>query len=834
MKGPKSVRRKVAVAVFAAIGVSLALCAAGLGIYEYKAAEARMRSSLESLSDALLGNLVSAVDFGVPEAAKEALGRVQRGEAINAAALFRADAGEGSPLFADYQREGRSVRFALMPRPDGFYVDGDSALLVTTFSRDGRAVASLQLEGSLATVRRSFGESLRVLAGVFVVLLAVGAVLSRFLQRAITQPIVQLAETARAVRTSDNYALRAPVATDDELGQLGRQFNEMLAGIAERDREIAANHALQRAILSGAGVAVISTDPSGVVRSFNPAAERLLGYRAEEVVGCATPEQWHDRAEVAARARELTVRLGRPVAPGFDVFVASIPEGGSDGREWTFVGKQSNRASVYLVISELRSAEGTLLGYVGLATDLTERRRREHALRSFSELTGTVTGREFFKATVRQLAHELGVTTALIGELFIGPDGRQTVRTLAVWVNGPVENLDYELSGTPCENVTRDGLCHYADAVAAQFPADALLVKMGARSYAGLPMRDHTGRVLGVIAVLDDKPMPGVELASLLLVLSATRAVAELQRLRNEEQITQLNADLEVRVEQRTAELATRVAEVERLNVEQRELMRNLTTSEHAADRSAARLQEANSNLLAANQELEAFSYSVSHDLRAPLRNITGFLELLEKRMAGRIDGESARFVSVVIREAGRMGLLIDDLLTFSRIGRAEMSEELVLFDVLIAEVREELASEIGAREIEWKIGALPPVRGDRSLLRQVIANLVGNAVKFTRQQPKAVIEIGASVGRAGAGSVTFFVRDNGAGFNPRFIDKLFGVFQRLHNSREFEGTGIGLANVKRIVQRHGGRVWAEGAVNNGAVFYFTLPPAARADVSRS
>jgi light-regulated signal transduction histidine kinase (bacteriophytochrome) len=180
------------------------------------------------------------------------------------------------------------------------------------------------------------------------------------------------------------------------------------------------------------------------------------------------------------------------------------------------------------------------------------------------------------------------------------------------------------------------------------------------------------------------------------------------------------------------------------------------------------------------------------------------------------------------------MGLLIDDLLTFSRIGRAEMSEELVLFDVLIAEVREELASEIGAREIEWKIGALPPVRGDRSLLRQVIANLVGNAVKFTRQQPKAVIEIGASVGRAGAGSVTFFVRDNGAGFNPRFIDKLFGVFQRLHNSREFEGTGIGLANVKRIVQRHGGRVWAEGAVNNGAVFYFTLPPAARADVSRS
>lgn len=834
MKGPKSVRRKVTVAVFAAIGVSLALCAAGLGFYEYKAAESRMRSSLEALSDALLGNLVSAVDFGVPEAAKEALGRLQRGEAINAAALFHAGGGESSRPFADYRREGRTARFALAPRPDGFYVDGDSALLVTTFSRDGRAVASLQLEGSLATVRRSFGESLRVLALVFVVLLAVGALLSRFLQRAITQPIVQLAETARAVRTSDNYALRAEVATDDEVGQLGRQFNEMLAGIAVRDREIAANHALQRAILSGAGVSVISTDPEGVVKSFNPAAERLLGYAADEVVGRAKPELWHDREEVAARAAELTKRLGRPVAPGFDVFVASIPQDGSDGREWTFVGKNGDRTEVFLVVSEMRSAEGALLGYVGLATDLTERRRREHALRSFSELTATVTGREFFKATVRQLAHELGVKIAMVGELVTGHDGRPAVRTLAVWADRPLENLDYALGGTPCENVVREGLCHYADGVAALFPADALLGQLGARSYAGLPMRDHTGRTLGVIAVLDSKPMPEVELASLLLVLSATRAASELQRLRNEEQITRMNAELEARVTERTAELASRVGEVERLNAEQRELMRSLTTSEQMADRSAARLQEANSNLLAANQELEAFSYSVSHDLRAPLRNITGFLELLEKRMAGKIDSESARFVALVIKEAGRMGLLIDDLLTFSRIGRAEMNEEPVLLDVLVAEVRDELATEIGERSIDWKIGPLPPVLGDRSLLRQVIANLVGNAVKFTRQRPRALIEIGSSAGRPGGATVTFFVRDNGAGFDPKFIDKLFGVFQRLHNSREFEGTGIGLANVKRIVQRHGGRVWAEGAVNHGAVFYFTLPPAAGADGTRS
>jgi len=298
------------------------------------------------------------------------------------------------------------------------------------------------------------------------------------------------------------------------------------------------------------------------------------------------------------------------------------------------------------------------------------------------------------------------------------------------------------------------------------------------------------------------------------------------ERVEAETSIRQLNQSLEARVEERTAELAQRVAQVERLNAEQRALMRSLESSQRSADRAAARLQEANSNLLTANQELEAFSYSVSHDLRAPLRNITGFLELLAKRGQGRLDAESARFVAVVIAEAGRMGLLIDDLLTFSRIGRSEMKLEPVPLEALVAEVREELLNDTAGREITWRIAALPNVRGDRTLLRQVLANLVGNAIKFTRNRPRPVIEIGATAARAGDAGVTIFVRDNGVGFNPKYIDKLFGVFQRLHNSRDFEGTGIGLANVKRIVNRHGGRVWAEGDVDKGAVFYFTLPVA--------
>jgi signal transduction histidine kinase/ligand-binding sensor domain-containing protein len=282
------------------------------------------------------------------------------------------------------------------------------------------------------------------------------------------------------------------------------------------------------------------------------------------------------------------------------------------------------------------------------------------------------------------------------------------------------------------------------------------------------------------------------------------------------DELHRMNLELEQRVQTRTAELTHRVEEIERLNAE-------LRASQQMTDRAAAGLQEANASLLVANQELEAFSYSVSHDLRAPLRNITGFIELLQKRTAGRLDTEAERFAATVVAETKRMGRLIDDLLTFSRIGRAELQLEAVQLAELVEDVKLELQPDLAHRSVEWRIGPLPPVQGDRTLLRQVVANLLGNAVKFTRRRPAAIIEVGVHPGAPGESMVLFFVRDNGAGFNPKYLDKLFRVFQRLHTARDFEGTGIGLANVKRIITRHGGRVWAEGRLDNGATFYFTL-----------
>ncbi len=589
---------------------------------------------------------------------------------------------------------------------------------------------------------------------------------------------------------------------------LGDANNSLRLLAAEQDRRERSERKFAAVFEQSPDICGITRADDGRLLELNRSFETHTGWTRAEALGRTTNEIgfWPDPVD-----RERAVKIARE-------------QGGLIAHEVIW-GNRAGERRVGLMSMRPMELDGEPVFNV-VIRDITDRRRRERAVQVFNELTAGMTGREFFTATVRHLATELAVRYAFMVEVTSRPEGVAIGRTLAAWDHGPMADFAYDLPGSPCQNVVNGGLCHYPDRLVELFPADPALVQLQARSYAGLPIRDHDGRTIGLVAVLDDKPMPDAGAASLLLVLIAARAAAELQRLRTEREITELNAALEARVRERTAELAARVAEVERLHVEEQALMRDLRASQQSADRTAARLQEVNAHLLSANQELEAFSHTVSHDLRAPLRNITGFLELFGRRTSGQLDPESERFVAVVNTEATRMGHLIDDLLTFSRIGRTEMKLQPVDLRALVAAVREDLRGDIGERAIDWEIGALPAVRGDPALLKQVLANLLGNAVKFTRHSAAPRIEVGSSPAARTERTVTIFVRDNGAGFNPKYLDKLFGVFQRLHNPRDFEGTGIGLANVKRIITRHGGRVWAEGQIDRGATFYFTLAAA--------
>jgi signal transduction histidine kinase len=309
-----------------------------------------------------------------------------------------------------------------------------------------------------------------------------------------------------------------------------------------------------------------------------------------------------------------------------------------------------------------------------------------------------------------------------------------------------------------------------------------VLVFAGALALGEMAIRRQTARVVAAVSEFSagkfdtriGAPYPRGEIGDLMVALDEAFAAMQSQR----QVIEELNTDLERRVNERTAELQT------------------------------------------ANKELEAFSYTVSHDLRGPLRHVNGFAQLARDRF-GTANADTLRYLDKIVNAAKRMSMLIDDMLVLSRVGRVELKSMRVELASIVRQTQEECMRDAGERNIVWKIGELPAVRGDPGLLRQVFVNLIGNAVKYSAGVAGTVIEITAAP--AGADEVCVSVRDNGAGFDMAYADKLFGVFQRLHNDDRFAGTGIGLATVKRIVERHGGRIRGEGAVGQGAVFHVVL-----------
>ncbi|MFC3683445.1 PAS domain S-box protein [Hydrogenophaga luteola] len=454
-----------------------------------------------------------------------------------------------------------------------------------------------------------------------------------------------------------------------------------------------------------------------------------------------------------------------------------------DGRVLAYESQMRSRdgrpvdVRLWAVLIDIEGEECILSSTV----NVSEEKRREALLLSVAQGMTGETGAAFFTALARHAAPALKADVVMVSELL--PD--QKVQTLAMSMDGAlVPNLAYAPEGTPCgEALSRSDLCVYEQGLAHTYPDLSSMTGIQASAYIGQSLRDQDGTPIGLLSAMWRQPITLTSEMRALMSIFASRATAELMRLRREREIQQLNATLEQRVQSRTAEL------------------RKL------------------------NAELDSFAYSVSHDLKSPLRSIDGFTSLLSEQLQGRLTTDEEQLLQRVLASTHRMSTLIADLLALARVSQGEMALGMANLSEIAEQVMQAEQAKHPDKPLTWRIEPGLVSVCDARLARIALENLLGNAVKYTRDQPQPLIEMGRCKD-GDPGRTSFFVRDNGVGFNMAYADKLFKPFQRLHGPSEFEGTGIGLATVRRIVDRHGGQIQGVGTPGEGAEFRFSLTPA--------
>jgi PAS domain S-box-containing protein len=723
MHATESIQARLRRIILATSAAVLLVAVSTFFVYEIFAFRRSHLEDLSTIAAVVAQNSSGALAFLDEKDAQDALDSLKAEETVQIAVLYD----EKGIALVRYPANLPAQSVPNDPGPDRAQYE-HGKLVVVRPVYEQRRIGTLLIEADLTPLYARLQVYSLIVALVLATSFLVAYLLSFWLQRRVSDPILELARAAALVTTQRDYSVRAQRRTNDEVGGLTEAFNTMLAEIAKRDQALRESTERLQLSLEASQTGTWDWDiPSGRL-TWDAHLLALFGI---------------DPGNFKETYDDFLQRIHPQDRPGVERIIRRAVEKGRDiYAEYRIIWPDGTIRHMTSRGRAFADPSGKPVRMTGVTIDVTESKKAEQALRESEERFRTM------------------ADAAPVLIWTVAPDRSRDYFNKA-WIQFTGRTLAELLGDGWIEDVHAEDRDRVRKVFSQAFKEHREFEKefrLRAADGSYHVVRDH-----GIPRFAPDGTFRGY-IGSAIDITDIRHAQSQLER----------------RVEARTAELAE------------------------------------------INRELESFTYSVSHDLRAPLRHINAYAQVLEEDYSAQLDEQGRKYLSRIQAGAKNMGALVDDLLNLARVGRQELNIQQCSLDQLLRELVQEIGADAADRQIEWRISDLGTIECDPGLIKQVFVNLLSNAVKYTRPRAVALIEIGR---RELEGKTMWFVKDNGVGFDMKYANKLFGVFQRLHRADEFEGTGVGLAIVERIIRRHGGRIWAEAELDKGATFYFTLKP---------